>query len=500
MVKKIYSALKESFDTIYPIIFIVFFLNLFLKLSFPDLMSFLISSILIIIGMTLFSFGVNISLIPLGKEIGQSVFKSKKMTIILIISFLLGLAVTIVEPDLIILSGQLSNIPNLIFIITVSIGVGIFLMISAYRIFRKYKFNTILIIFYSIILILLFFVPKEFIAISFDAAGATTGSISVPLIISFGLGLISTRNDLKANEDSFGMIGICSIGPIITVLIMGLFYELKSNYIFKINESTNLISLFKGAFLNYGSDILISIIPIIAVLIIYQIITKKYNKKELKKLSLGLFVILIGLTLFLVGANIGFLKIAYLIGNSLMLSEYSYLLLPISAILGFYIVQAEPSVKVLTEQIESITGGSIPKKIIMLCLSVGVSLAVLLSLTRVTTGISILWFIIPGYFISIILSFFIPNVFTSIAFDSGGASSGTMTASFLLPLAIGATTALGGNIISDAFGMVALVSLSPILTIQLLGLIYKIKKQRSISTLTIDETIINYKWGVKNAR
>ena len=296
------------------------------------------------------------------------------------------------------------------------------------------------------------------------------------------------------------MIGICSIGPIITVLIMGLFYELKSNYIFKINESTNLISLFKGAFLNYGSDILISIIPIIAVLIIYQIITKKYNKKELKKLSLGLFVILIGLTLFLVGANIGFLKIAYLIGNSLVLSEYSYLLLPISAILGFYIVQAEPSVKVLTEQIESITGGSIPKKIIMLCLSVGVSLAVLLSLTRVTTGISILWFIIPGYFISIILSFFIPNVFTSIAFDSGGASSGTMTASFLLPLAIGATTALGGNIISDAFGMVALVSLSPILTIQLLGLIYKIKKQRSISTLTIDETIINYKWGVKNAR
>ena len=500
MGKKIYNALKESFNTIYPVIFIVFLLNIILKLDFLDLMAFLISAIIIVIGITLFSFGVNISLIPIGKEIGESLVKSKKMSLILIISFFLGFVVTIAEPDLILLAGQLTNIPNLLFIIIVSIGVGIFLMISTYRIFHKQNFNTTIVIFYSLILLLVFFVSKEFIPISFDAAGATTGTISVPFIISFGLGLISTRNDLKSKEDSFGMVGICSIGPIVTVLIMGLFYNLESSYTININENSNLFSIFTTGILKYAKEILITILPIIAVLIIYQLINKKYQKKELKKIFLGIAIIFLGLTFFLLGANVGFLKIAYVIGNSLVLSKYNYLLLPLGAIIGYFIIQSEPSVKVLTEQIEEITGGSISRKIMTICLSIGVSLAVLLSLTRVITGISILWFLIPGYFISILLSYFIPKIFTTIAFDSGGAASGAMTTCFLLPLAIGATNALNGNIITDAFGMVALVAMAPLITIQLLGLIYKIQKQRSIATITIDETIINYKWGVKNAR
>lgn len=500
MGKKIYNALKESFNTIYPVIFIVFLLNIILKLDFLDLMAFLISAIIIVIGITLFSFGVNISLIPIGKEIGESLVKSKKMSLILIISFFLGFVVTIAEPDLILLAGQLTNIPNLLFIIIVSIGVGIFLMISTYRIFHKQNFNTTIVIFYSLILLLVFFVSKEFIPISFDAAGATTGTISVPFIISFGLGLISTRNDLKSKEDSFGMVGICSIGPIVTVLIMGLFYNLESSYTININENSNLFSVFTTGILKYAKEILITILPIIAVLIIYQLINKKYQKKELKKIFLGIAIIFLGLTFFLLGANVGFLKIAYVIGNSLVLSKYNYLLLPLGAIIGYFIIQSEPSVKVLTEQIEEITGGSISRKIMTICLSIGVSLAVLLSLTRVITGISILWFLIPGYFISILLSYFIPKIFTTIAFDSGGAASGAMTTCFLLPLAIGATNALNGNIITDAFGMVALVAMAPLITIQLLGLIYKIQKQRSIATITIDETIINYKWGVKNAR
>lgn len=495
MIKKITNALKNSFNTIYPIIIIVFLINLIVPLNFLDLMNFLVSSVLIMLGITLFSFGSNISMISIGKYLGEALIRYKKVIIVLIVSFIIGLVVTVAEPDLILLASQLSNIPTFTFILIVGIGVGTFLLLATYRIMYKKSFNKFLIIFYSIIFLLILTVPKEFISIAFDASGATTGAISVPFIIAFGMGFVSNRDDKNSQVDTFGIVGLCSIGPIITVLLMGIFYKITNNYTFVLNNNTNTLLMFINALLKYGLDIIIAILPIFVAFVIFQLLTKKCSFKEIKKIILGLIVIIIGLTLFLSGANVGFLKIGYIIGNEIVLSNYNYLLIPIGAIIGFFIVQAEPSVNILTSQIENITVGSISKKVITFCLSIGVSLAILISLIRVTTGISILWFIIPGYFIIVILTLFIPKLFTVIAFDSGGAASGAMTTCFLLPLAIGASTALGGNIIEDAFGMVAMVAMSPLITVELFGLIYKIQKQQKIADIIIDESIIDYKWS-----
>lgn len=495
MLKKITNSFQESFNTIYPIIFIVFLINVFIPLGFINLILFLISSLFIIIGITTFNFGINISLISIGKSLATTLLKNKKISLILIISFIVGLVITIAEPDLIVLSNQLTNIPNILFISVVSSGVGLFLMLASYRILYKKDFNKIVISCYTLILIFLLFIPQEFIPIAFDASGATTGSISVPFILAFGLGLVSNRKDKKAKEDSFGLVGICSIGPIITVLLMGLFYKPNSTYTPSIENNTEVIKIITSALLKYSKEIFISLLPIIIILIIYQHKKQIYTPKKLKKISLGIFLTFIGLTLFLTGANVGYLKIAYNIGNKIVLSEYSNLFLPLGMIIGYFSVTAEPSVKILTEQIENITGGSISKKLINFCLSIGVAIAVLLSLTRVLTGISILYFIIPIYILVIILTLVTPKIFTVIAFDSGGAASGVMTTCFLLPLAIGAATSLEVNIIKSAFGMVALVAASPLLIIQILGLTYKIIKQRSIKKLKIDESIIEYKWG-----
>lgn len=499
MLKHIQNNLKEAVVSIIPIVIIVMLLSLLIPMAPALMISFLLSSIILIIGTTLFTFGADISMLLIGEKIGNKLVRSKKILIILFVSLIIGIATTVAEPDLRVLADQLTSIPSNLLIIIISVGVGIYMLLSSLRSLYNLDLNMMLLISFIIIFGLMLFVPSDFIPIAFDSGGVTTGTISIPFIMTLGVGLTANRTDKKAKESSFGLVALCSTGPILMVMLMGIFFNNVSdvNLGELVNNSYGYNAYF-SQFIVSLKDVLFSISPIIVVFIIYQLITKEINKLEMRKIVFGLFVIIIGLTLFLTAANVGFMDMGYLIGEYMADSEYKYLLIPIVMTLAFFIAIAEPAVKILVDQIEELTEGSISKKSMNLGLSLGVSLAAGMSIVRAFTGLSFLYFAIPGYIICLTLMFLVPKTFTAIAFDSGGATGGTLTTTFLLPIAIGVCLANDGNILTDAFGLAALVSLIPIITIQLIGLLYQVKDRRTISIEDLDESIVDYNWEVSN--
>jgi len=493
--------LLESFKSVLPITTIVLILSFFLNFSFYDIIAFVIAAILLIIGMGLFTYGADLSMIAIGEKIGKRLIKTKKVFLILIITFIIGIVITIAEPDLQVLASLMPAIPKHVLIITIGIGVGAFLLISSLRTLYNFNLSKMLVIFYIILFLFLFLSPNEFIPVAFDSGGVTTGPISVPFIIALGVGLSCKRNNKKDKEDSLGLIALCSIGPIITVLILGFFFDTSSDYTMNVANDYNAIT---DVFLTLGNhlrshfkEVIFSLVPIIALFIIFGFVTHDIKKKQRKQTITGVILTLIGLTIFFAGVNFGFLPIGYEMGSQLASTSYPYILIPIGMIMGYFTVLAEPALQVLTEQIEELTGGSISRKTMNLCLSIGVALAIGLSLLRAITGLPILYILVPGYIISIILTFLAPKIFTAIAFDSGGAVSGPMTSTFLLPLAIGSCIASGGNILTDAFGIIATVAMTPLIMIQLLGIIYKYKDGHKRIKRVIDETIIEYDWSEK---
>ena len=326
------------------------------------------------------------------------------------------------------------------------------------------------------------FVPKGFLAVAFDSGGVTTGPMTVPFIMALGVGISSIRNDKHAGNDSFGLVSLCSIGPILAVLILGMVYSTEGNYtttaITEVSDSVELGKLFWYEIPKYLKEIALSLLPIVVFFGVFQIFAPKMNKKSLMKICVGLVYTYIGLVLFLTGANVGFIPAGNYLGSVLASLSFRWIIVPIGMIIGYFIVKAEPAVYVLMHQVEELTSGSISGKSMQISLSVGVAVSVGLSMIRVLTGISILYFLIPGYGIALILTLFVPKIFTAIAFDSGGVASGPMTATFLLPLAQGACLAVGGNIVTDAFGVVAMVAMTPLITLQILGVIYRIKDSR----------------------
>lgn len=307
--------------------------------------------------------------------------------------------------------------------------------------------------------------------------------MTVPFIMAFGIGISSIRSDRHAEDDSFGLVSLCSIGPILSVLILGMIYnpestEQVSESIPMIDNTVDLWQLFAVEFPTYIKEMAISILPIIVFFGIFQLISRDINKRTLIKIGIGLVYTYVGLVLFLTGVNVGFMPAGNYLGQTLASLPYAWIIVPIGMIIGYFIVRAEPAVFVLTKQVEEMTSGAISATAMGTSLSIGVSVSVGLAMIRVLTGISILWFLVPGYFIALILTFFVPKIFTAIAFDSGGVASGPMTATFLLPLAMGACEALGGNIITDAFGIVAMVAMTPLITIQIMGLVFKLKENR----------------------
>ncbi len=448
------------------------------------LMSFLTGAALLIIGMAFFTLGADTAMTPIGTKVGSCITKSKKLWMIVFVSFLLGVIITISEPDLQVLANQVPTIPNLVLIGTVALGVGVFLVIAMLRILFGISLNTLLIGFYIIVFGIAMLVPKNFWAVAFDSGGVTTGPMTVPFIMALGVGVSSIRSDRHAGDDSFGLVALCSIGPILAVLVLGLLYPTEGAYvpveIPEMQDSQDMILLFVQGLPQYAEEVAIALAPIIVFFFLFNAVYIKISKRQLVSIGIGLIFTYVGLVLFLTGVNVGFMPVGNYIGSLIGKLGYNWILIPIAMLIGYYIVQAEPAVHVLNKQVEDLTAGSIPAKAMELSLSIGVATSLALAMVRVLTGISVMYFLVPGYVLALGLSFFTPKIFTAIAFDSGGVASGPMTATFLLPFAMGACEAIGGadRIVTDAFGVVAMVAMTPLVTIQLLGVAYRLRKKK----------------------
>ena len=366
-------------------------------------------------------------------------------------------------------------------ILSVALGVGIFLVVAILRMLFGIPLATLLLVFYAIVFLLAFMSPADFLSIAFDSGGVTTGPMTVPFIMAFGIGISSIRSDKHAADDSFGLVALSSIGPILAVLILGLIYDPGpaqevSESIPIIDNTVDLWKLFTHQLPHYIKEMALSLFPIIAFFTLFQLISRDITKKAIIKIAVGMVYTYIGLILFLTGANVGFMPAGSYLGQTIANLDYGWIIVPIGMIIGYFIVKAEPAVFVLTKQVEEMTSGMISATAMGTSLSIGVSLSVGFAMIRVLTGLSIMYLLVPGYFIALILTFFVPKLFTAIAFDSGGVASGPMTATFLLSFAMGACSAFGGNIVADAFGIVAMVAMTPLITIQVMGLIFKIKE------------------------
>ena len=476
---KLAEKFKEALAAVLPIVGIVLLLSFTITPLPPSiLLLFLFGAVLLIIGMMFFTLGAELAMTPMGEKVGTKMASSGNLGITLCLCFLLGFIITISEPDLQVLAEQVPSIPNMTLILAVACGVGCFLVIAVMRMLFSRALPPLLVFFYVIVFVLAFLVPEDFLAVAFDSGGVTTGPMTVPFIMALGVGFSAVRSDKHAEDDSFGLVALCSIGPILAVLILGLLYHPKeASYTISelpiVEDSIELWECFLHGFPTYIEEIAISLLPIVVFFVIFQIVALRLKKKTLLKITVGLVYTYIGLVLFLTGVNVGFMPAGNLLGQMLAELPYNWIIIPIGMIIGYFIVKAEPAVYVLMEQVEEITSGAISGKSMGLCLSLGVAASVGLAMTRVLTGISIFWYIIPGYAIALGLSFFVPKIFTAIAFDSGGVASGPLTATFLLPFAMGACQAVGGNIVQDAFGVVAMVAMTPLITLQILGVVYK---------------------------
>lgn len=496
MIKGISKSIFSSFLTILPIMIIVYLFCACFNIENRLIISFTFSAFLIVIGMSLFTYGADLSMMPMGKKIGNSLVKTRKLSFILIACLIVGIIITIAEPDLRVLALKITSIPTLLLTLVVAIGIGIFLLLSSLRTLYKIDYKLLLFIFYGIIIVLLTFVPKEYIAIAFDAGGVTMGPISAPFVIALGVGLSSMRNDKEAKNDSFGFVGLCAIGPTLLILLLGLFYKIEDiSYIENISNERFLLQYSKE-FVNMIKDITLSLIPIIIIFVIYQLLKKEMSKKEIRKVTVGLSFVLFGLAIFLTGANIGFMNAGYTFGNVLAGSNFVYLLIPLSMLIGYFIVLAEPTTKLLIEQIVDLTSGSISKKALGISLSFGVALATGLGIARIIFSINIIYILIPGYVLALLLTIFTPKIFGTVAFDTGGVVAGPLTTTFLLSISIGTCLALDKTYLVYGFGLVSFVALMPRIMILLLGIIYKTKTRDYLDIKNIDESIVEYKWEV----
>ena len=494
--KNLLEKLKESLGAVLPIIGIVLVLC-FSIAPIPNsvLMTFVVGAVLLIIGMMFFTLGAEMAMTPMGERIGTKLTNTRKISVVIVLCFILGFIITISEPDLQVLAEQVPSIPNYTLIIAVATGVGIFLVAAVLRMLFGIPLAHMLLILYPIIFILASIVPQDFLTVAFDSGGVTTGPMTVPFIMALGIGFSAVRSDKHAENDSFGLVALCSVGPILAVLLLGLLYHpgesgYEQTMIVKTDNSVEMWKLFQEGLPYYMKEMLISLLPIILFFFIFQIVSLHLHKKTLVKIIIGIIYTYIGLVLFLTGVNVGFMPAGNYLGQVIAGLSYPWIIVPIGMLIGYFIVKAEPAVYVLTEQVEELTSGAISAKAMGMSLSIGVALSLGLAMVRVLTGISILWFLLPGYAVALGLTFFVPQIFTAIAFDSGGVASGPMTATFLLPFSMGACEALGGNVVTDAFGVVAMVAMTPLITIQILGLIYQIQEQMKEKQAAKDYTSI----------
>ena len=481
----LFEKLKEATASVLPISLIVMAISFVLVPVDAGLMlSFVIATAMLILGMGLFTLGADMSMSRIGNYMGSKLTKSRKLPLILTVSFALGVAITVAEPDLQVLAGNVPEIDTTVLILTVSVGVGFFLMLCMVRILFSISLRTMLIVFYAIVFAAAFLSDESILSVAFDSGGVTTGPMTVPFIMALGVGVASIRSDENAKADSFGLVGLCSIGPILSVLLLGAIYKTQpaqgeSSAVSGVATTVELGKDYLHALPEYLWEVTMALLPIVVFFLIFQVISLKLRKLPFMRIVIGILYTYLGLVLFLTGVNVGFSTLGASLGAALAESGAKWLLIPLSMLLGWFIISAEPAVGVLEKQIEQVSAGAIPGRAIKLSLSIAIALAMGIAMLRVVTGISIMWFLVPGYAIALGLSFFVPDIYTAIAFDSGGVASGPMTATFMLQFMMGASTALGGNVLSDAFGVVAIVAMMPLLSIQVVGVLFEKHAKRS---------------------
>ncbi|MBU1142246.1 MAG: DUF1538 domain-containing protein [Firmicutes bacterium] len=481
---------RDNIIAVVPITLIVIILNFTLvPLSTPFLIRFIIGSVFVIIGLSLFLVGVDLGITPLGSHTGSTLTKTNKLVIVLVAGLILGFFISIAEPGLLVFSNQVDfvtqgDISSVSILISVSIGLAIMIGLGFIRIIYNLPLYRILLVLYLIIFVLAFFTSPEFLAISFDASGATTGVLAVPFLLALSIGITKMKKDSKSSEkDSFGLVSIASTGAIIALMILG-FFNRNLNFAAhipeNITESTEIIKPFTSIVTSVFNESFMSLLPLIIILFILQTVSFKLTKRAFIRILKGFIYALLGLFIFLVGVNAGFMEVGSKIGYTLALLDHKVYILLIAFLLGLFTIAAEPAVSVLTYQIEDITSGYVKKKAVLIPLSIGVGFAIMLSILKILVPSLQLWhLLLPGYIISLALMFMVPKLFVGIAFDAGGVATGPMTATFILAFTTGAANATpSANVLLDGFGMIALVALAPIITLQLLGFVFKIRSRK----------------------
>lgn len=481
---------KEVLLAVLPITIIVAVLHFTLTpLGTLLFMRFIAGALLILFGLSIFLLGVDIGITPIGNQMGASIAKTNKLWIVIAAGLVLGFAISVAEPDLHILAQQVENITSagiekLSIVVVVSAGIALMLSLGFVRIVYNVPLNKILTCLYLIIFILAYFTPQEFLAISFDSSGATTGAVTVPFILALAMGVSALKKDSKVSEeDSFGMVAIASAGAIIAVMLMGIFSKtekLTGNLPAADTSSLSIIGHFAGKLPIIAEEVILALLPVIVIFAMFQKISFKLSHKAVRRILTGIIFAFVGLVLFLTGVNGGFMEVGGLIGRKLALLENDAYLVSVGFILGLVTILAEPAVYVLTHQIEDVTSGYVKRSLVMGTLSIGVGVAVGLAMVNILSPHIKLWhFLLPGYVLSIAMSYYVPRLFVGIAFDSGGVASGPMTATFILAFAHGAADAAeNASVLADGFGLIAMVALTPIIALQILGAAFQIKSKK----------------------
>ena len=505
--RELRAKIGEALVSALPITLIVYIMALTPMFSFSkaELITFTIGAVLLVLGIGLFSLGADLAMTPMGTHVGSGLSKQRKLGLLLVVCFVLGMLITVAEPDLQVLANQVSAVMNgTLLIYTVGLGVGAFLVIAILKIVFRKSLSNILMLFYMLLFALaLMLAVNENLALlpmAFDSGGVTTGPITVPFIMALGVGISSVLGDRKSSENSFGLVALCSVGPIMAVLLLGIFSSNDLSYqVPDYAVSEDILGAFLHTAGHTAKEVAIALGLIVVFFMACQLIFLKLSKKRLQRIAVGVLFTYAGLVIFLTGVNVGFMPIGYKLGTALAEGSPIFLVI-FGLVTGVLTVLAEPAIHVLNQQVEDVTGGSITKRSMMIGLCVGVGASIALSMIRIIFDFSLVYYIIPGYFVSLALSLFVPPVYTAIAFDSGGVASGPMTSGFILPLALGVCVTLQGPdaVLRDGFGVVSLVAMTPLITIQLLGfralMAEKIAERRAMKRMlgADDQQIINF--------
>ncbi len=505
--KELWLKIKEALISALPIAAIVYLLSLtpLFNFSQTELISFTVGAVLLVLGIGLFNMGADLAMTPMGTHVGAGLSKQRKLSLLLVVCFVLGMLITIAEPDLQVLAKQVGAVMNgTLLVYTVGVGVGVFLVIAILKIVFKRSLSQFLMLFYMLLfalaLLLVVGGASDLLPMAFDSGGVTTGPITVPFIMALGVGISGVLGDRRSKENSFGLVALCSVGPILAVLLLGVFS--KGNLSYEVPDygvSGDVLGAYLHTLGHTAKEVAIALGLIVGFFLICQLAVLKLTKRRLLRIGIGVVFTYVGLVIFLTGVNVGFMPIGYKLGYEL--GKWNPVFLTVfGLVMGVLVVLAEPAIHVLNSQVEEVTGGLVTRKAMITGLCIGVGASIALSVIRIIFDFSLVYYIIPGYFISLALSLFVPPVYTAIAFDSGGVASGPMTSGFILPFATGVCMAIQGEsaVLRDAFGVVALVAMTPLITIQLLGfraiLSDRVKERRAMKRIldADDQQIINF--------